>query len=658
MPTKLGLIVATVLFFAPLLVRADTLIASGGEFSVDASPIDGAIAIDLLDRIWTLSAAGGQARQLTDGIVPATNPRWSPDGTRILFGLRTSAGEQVWEVNIASGAKRRVIDTPLHVQDASWHPDGERLVFSSDRDGHGLDIWETDLPTGLMWRLTDHEGDETEPTWSSNGRHLAYIRKTDEDYALMLRRRGERDVELFVSDTPLSAPSWRPDGSLITFLHEDGGKWVLQMAILSAPPLIRMVSDSDDFFTAPVSWPDRMRMIYAANGQIMSRGFEDRRARPLRFQATVGKTAPPVRRTIAKRHLELIDAPRGRLVVRGERLFDGIWSRYREQFDVLIENGLITAVQPRQDWPDATVLDLGNVTIMPGLVDAWSALPDRLSASDGAALLAYGVTTLVSPDINMAFDSSAWESEATPGPRLLPAGKINANEAEDPRPPYYLVRIQSDSNALSAPIAGLSKWRDLGVPIVADNWSVGTRVGADVLLGIDSLSVAQPGDAGLGESATNVPTLISGIADAGTPGIGEILESRQAIAMGHAAPPARRTSFRPALSGISALIVAGSRPSGLRPGLALHGELLALSAAGLSGEQTLHAAGKNAAIMLGLENQIGTISPGAMADLLLVSGDPLNRPGDAMKIVAVVRNGRFFSLVSLLERSQPARNVE
>ena len=93
-------------------------------------------------------------------------------------------------------------------------------------------------------------------------------------------------------------------------------------------------------------------------------------------------------------------------------------------------------------------------------------------------------------------------------------------------------------------------------------------------------------------------------------------------------------------------------------GLALHAELRGLVEAGLDGEQTLHAAGKNSAKILGLENQVGTISPGGLADLVLVRGDPLGNIEDTLNIVAVVRNGRFFSLVSLLERAQTEANVE
>jgi imidazolonepropionase-like amidohydrolase len=114
----------------------------------------------------------------------------------------------------------------------------------------------------------------------------------------------------------------------------------------------------------------------------------------------------------------------------------------------------------------------------------------------------------------------------------------------------------------------------------------------------------------------------------------------------------------PRLATAASSIIVGSKPNGMPPGLALHAELRALAASGLSGEQILHAAGRNAAIVLGLENQVGTITPGALADLVLVNGDPLEKVNDALNIVAVVRNGRLFSLVNLLERAAVAPNVE
>jgi imidazolonepropionase-like amidohydrolase len=84
----------------------------------------------------------------------------------------------------------------------------------------------------------------------------------------------------------------------------------------------------------------------------------------------------------------------------------------------------------------------------------------------------------------------------------------------------------------------------------------------------------------------------------------------------------------------------------------------ALAAAGMSGDEVLRATSGNPASVLGLEDQIGRIAEGALADMVLVSGDPLARVADAINIVAVVRNGRFYSLVNLLEKASEGSHVE
>ena len=94
------------------------------------------------------------------------------------------------------------------------------------------------------------------------------------------------------------------------------------------------------------------------------------------------------------------------------------------------------------------------------------------------------------------------------------------------------------------------------------------------------------------------------------------------------------------------------------PGLGLHAEFRALAAAGLTPEQALRAAGVNAASALGLGLQLGRIAAGSFADLVIVDGDPLADIGDALNVVAVVRNGRFFSTIGLIDRIGVAPSVE
>ena len=374
--------------------------------------------------------------------------------------------------------------------------------------------------------------------------------------------------------------TWRPDGSLITFQRHDSSGIALEMAILSDPLLVREIGRYGEMSGAPVSWRDRMHMVYVANGLIRTRGFGDRVSRPVHFRALVAGPAVAVEpvRPIVRRNIELAHVPDGRLIVRGGRLFDGIWQGYRQDVDVVIESGRIAAVEPRRTRNDGTVIDLGDVVVMPGLVEANGVV--HASARDGASLLAYGVTTIATTSVPSSFDASAWDTEESPGPRVIP---LSPDE-----------------------------------------------VSAD----------------------------IQSLADAATPGVDSLTSSRQAVALGHTAPPRRRFPEPPVVKLDGRPLVVGGPDNRLPPGMSLHAELRALAAAGLDGQHALHAAGRNPARVIGLENQAGVILPGALGDLLLVRGDPLADVADTLNIIAVVRNGRFFSLVSLLERAESAKNDE
>ena len=81
---------------------------------------------------------------------------------------------------------------------------------------------------------------------------------------------------------------------------------------------------------------------------------------------------------------------------------------------------------------------------------------------------------------------------------------------------------------------------------------------------------------------------------------------------------------------------------GLAHGASLHHELQLLVAAGLQPEDALRAATATAARRFGLTDR-GRIVPGALADLLLVDGDPLTSPADTLSIRSVWHRGAEFA---------------
>ena len=77
---------------------------------------------------------------------------------------------------------------------------------------------------------------------------------------------------------------------------------------------------------------------------------------------------------------------------------------------------------------------------------------------------------------------------------------------------------------------------------------------------------------------------------------------------------------------------------GLAHGASLHHELQLLAAAGLQPEDALRAATSTPARRFGLTDR-GRIVPGALADLLLIDGDPLTSPTDTLSIRSVWHRG-------------------
>ncbi len=75
---------------------------------------------------------------------------------------------------------------------------------------------------------------------------------------------------------------------------------------------------------------------------------------------------------------------------------------------------------------------------------------------------------------------------------------------------------------------------------------------------------------------------------------------------------------------------------------ALHAELEELVKAGMSPSQAIAAATSVAARIIGAEQEIGTIEPGKLADLIVLNADPLENIGNTRSIWRVIKGGEIY----------------
>ena len=387
-------LLAAILFLASsTLGMADETLTRGNNLAVDASS-DGRLAMDLAGDLWIVPLGGGEAKRIAQDVGPVQRPSWSPDASRIVYSSLANGKLAIWLHDLVADETRRISQGPYFDLDPSWHPGGKRIVYSSDRRKTGFDLWEADLPTGLHWRLSNRPGDETDASWSASGEDLVYVYREYEQWSLVLRRHGQPEEILLSGTDRLAAPAWRPDGSLIMFWRESDAGTSLDMVILSQPRLIRPYTNGEAFVTAPVSWLDKHRMYYTADGVIRQRLFNSWSSRTVPFRARI-ESQPDTIVERVRRTLPRVGEPGGKLVIHAARLYDGLGNGYLTDRDIIIEGGRITSVEDHAERPGMIVIDMGDLSVLPGYVDAQARLPEGTDETVGPLILATGVTTLV-----------------------------------------------------------------------------------------------------------------------------------------------------------------------------------------------------------------------------------------------------------------------
>jgi hypothetical protein len=235
--------------------------SEGTWISLDVSPDGKTIVFELLGDLYTMPVTGGTATRITSGPGFDSQPRWSPDGKRIVFLSDRSGAENVW-LSDPDGTHSKPLTKGTNNLYASpeWTPDGNYIVasrtsgvlgsvyelwlihkdggsgaamlrvqagpnmpppmntlgaaFGKDpryiwvsrhRGGFGYNLqyplWQLaiyDRQNGRLFQQTDVYGSGMRPALSSDGKWLVYATRYDAETGLRLRNLASGDEQWLV----------------------------------------------------------------------------------------------------------------------------------------------------------------------------------------------------------------------------------------------------------------------------------------------------------------------------------------------------------------------------------------------------------------------------------------------------------------------------
>jgi Tol biopolymer transport system component/imidazolonepropionase-like amidohydrolase len=657
------------------------------------SPDGSQVAFCALGDLWVMPI-GGTARRLTSDRFVEMDPTWSPDGRSIAYSSDRDGTMDLWVRDIASGTDRKVASEATR---ASWSSRGNEIAYIN-RDG-ALAI------TGRQAPVYGRTFETGRPTWAPEGwiavttlqPYSTRFREGTNQLTLVSTTGGEPRklnpvAHHSIGTRTNDGPVWSRDGSKMAFVM-DGMMHVMPTTatgdITGAPRRI-----SDDLANSPSWVADSKRLLYQTPRGLKLVDVTENRV-----------TDVPINLTWQP------NIPQGRTVVHAGRMFDGKTASLRNNIDIVLrDNRIEQVVDHRADLHSGRVIDAGSDVVMPGLIETHAHLSTEYGERLGRIWLAYGITSVRNPasDGYEALEhKESIGSGVRRGPRVFSTGgpfdgsRIYyaggvplSGGGQLPQELEKTTQLQFDliktyvrlDDRLQKQVIDFAHAH--GMPVTSHEIYPAIASGADGVEHIRGTSRRgySPKVSALYRSYQDVADLLIASKMTITPTIGitggafplqlakdpsRIDEPRfRAVfpegvqremerqakniapkdfdAMTEVLKPMGDLVRRIVKGG--GIVIAGTDSPIFPYALAYHTELEIFQQAGLTPFETFQTATLRAAEALGEGNNLGSIEAGKLADIVILSGDPLSDVKNARKVRIVIKNGEVHTLDDLLKR--------
>ncbi len=177
----------------------------GQWMSVDVSPDGQTLVFDLLGDLYTMPISGGKATALTRGMAFDGQPRFSPDGKKVVFVSDRDGGWNLWTMSLDRTDTSQVTRGKTNnYYSPEWTPDGDYIVASR---GSKLWLYHADGGSGqqLVRPEVDASATASRAPVSDNSRQLGAALSSDGRWVWYSQRQGNSGYNTSMNDWRLLA---------------------------------------------------------------------------------------------------------------------------------------------------------------------------------------------------------------------------------------------------------------------------------------------------------------------------------------------------------------------------------------------------------------------------------------------------------------------
>lgn len=128
-------------------------------------------------KIYTMNVDGTEQKKINDLTSDDESPKWSPDGSKILFVSKREGNPEIYTMD-PDGTNTAKITTSKYSIMPSWSPDGKKIVYRANENGNP-EIYIMNADGTEKKKITNNLVAGESPSWSIDGSKIIFVSKRD-----------------------------------------------------------------------------------------------------------------------------------------------------------------------------------------------------------------------------------------------------------------------------------------------------------------------------------------------------------------------------------------------------------------------------------------------------------------------------------------------